>query len=42
MCILVKTIPRYATSPLYIGYGIRFRPTSLEEAEQEIRQLYFQ
>ena len=40
--IMVKILPRYATSPLYIGYGIRFRPTSLEEAEQEIRQLYFQ
>lgn len=40
--IMVKILPRYATSPLYIGYSIRFRPTSLEEAEQEIRQLYFQ
>ena len=40
--IMVKILPRYATSPLYIGYGIRFRPTSLEEAEKEIRQLYFQ
>jgi hypothetical protein len=39
--ILVKTVPRYATSPLYIGYGIRFRPTNLFEAGEEIKRLYF-
>ena len=39
--ILVKIVPRYATSPLYIGYGIRFRPTNLLEAGEEIKRLYF-
>ena len=39
--ILVKIVPRYATSPLYIGYGIRFRPTNLLEAGEEIKKLYF-
>lgn len=39
--ILVKITPRYATSPLYIGYGIRFRPTTLTEAVYEIQNLYF-
>ena len=39
--ILVKITPRYATSPLYIGYGIRFRPTNLTEAVSEIQGLYF-
>lgn len=39
--IMVKIMPRYATSPLYIGYGIRFRPTSLGEAAEEIKKLYF-
>jgi galactose-1-phosphate uridylyltransferase len=39
--LMVKITPRYATSPLYIGYGIRFRPTSLKEAADAIKKLYF-
>ena len=39
--LLVKVTPRYATSPLYIGYGLRFRPTELGEAVGEIQKLYF-
>ena len=39
--LMVKIMPRYATSPLYIGYGIRFRPTNLEEAATDMKNLYF-
>ncbi len=39
--IMVKLMPRYATSPLYIGYGLRFRPTNLLETAAKIKALYF-
>lgn len=36
----VKVLPRFATPPLFIGYGIRLRPTNLNAAVQEMRELY--
>lgn len=40
-CIRVKILPRFATSPLYIGYGIHLVPTNLEETAARVRALYF-
>lgn len=39
--IYVKLLPRFATPPLYIGYGIRVRPTNIEAMVAELRALYF-
>ncbi len=40
--VYAKILPRFATPPLYIGYGIHVRPTNIQEAVKEIRQRYFQ
>lgn len=37
----VKVMPRFATSPLYIGYNIRFRPSNLEDVAKRMQALYF-
>jgi len=39
--ICVKILPRFATSPLFIGYNIRFRPSNLEQIVDEIHKIYF-
>ena len=39
--IAVKLLPRFATPPIFVGYGIHFRPSSLDEAIHAIRQRYF-
>ena len=39
--VYAKILPRFATPPLYIGYGVHVRPTNIKEATQEIQRLYF-
>ena len=36
-----KIMPRFATSPLFIGYNIRFRPSNLEDLRNNVRKIYF-
>lgn len=40
--IAAKLIPRFVTSPLYIGYAIPQVPDDLEETVNRIRRFYFQ
>ena len=37
----VKVMPRFATSPLFIGYNIHFLPNNLERIVCQMKQLYF-
>lgn len=37
----VKIMPRFATSPLFIGYNIHFRPNNLEAIVKDVRKIYF-
>ena len=39
--IYVKLIPRFATSPYFVGYNIRFLPNNIERIANEIREIYF-
>lgn len=39
--IFVKIMPRFATSPMFIGYGIHLLPSNLEEIRDRIRTIYF-
>ncbi|WP_303105246.1 DUF4931 domain-containing protein [uncultured Mitsuokella sp.] len=39
--IAVKILPRFATPPIYVGYGIHFRPSSLTSVIDEMQKLYF-
>lgn len=39
--IHVKIMPRFATSPLFIGYNISLIPTNITSIAQEIKALYF-
>ena len=39
--IYVKLIPRFATSPYFVGYNIRFLPNNIERIANEIKQIYF-
>lgn len=39
--IYVKLVPRFATSPYFVGYNIRFLPNNIERIAQEIREIYF-
>ena len=39
--IYVKLVPRFATSPYFVGYNIRFLPNNIESIAQEIREIYF-
>lgn len=34
-------MPRFATSPLFIGYNIELVPNNLQEIAKHIKQLYF-
>ena len=36
-----KIMPRFPTSPLFIGYNIHFRPNNLEAIAADVKQLYF-
>ncbi|WP_338461746.1 DUF4931 domain-containing protein [Brevibacillus borstelensis] len=39
--IIVKVVPRFVASPLYVGYGIPQVGNNLEEVVQELRRHYF-
>lgn len=39
--VTVKIMPRFATSPLFIGYDLRFRPNNLNMIVKDIQQIYF-
>lgn len=39
--IAVKVMPRFPTSPLFIGYNLRLRPNNLNIIVDEIQKLYF-
>jgi hypothetical protein len=39
--ILVKVVPRFVTSPLFIGYSIPQVSNRAEEVVKEIQELYF-
>ena len=39
--IFAKVMPRYATSPYFVGYNIHFLPNNVERLAREIQQLYF-
>ena len=36
-----KIMPRFPTSPLFIGYNIHFRPNNLEAIAADVKQIYF-
>lgn len=38
--VFVKLMPRFATSPLFVGYNIRFLPNNLDVIADEMRGLY--
>lgn len=37
----VKILPRFATSPLFIGYNIHLRPNNLEDMAASVQKIYF-
>ena len=39
--IFAKVMPRYATSPYFVGYNIHFLPNNIERIAAEIREYYF-
>ncbi len=39
--IAVKIMPRFATSPLFIGYNLRLRPNNLAQVALRVKRLYF-
>ena len=39
--VYAKMIPRFATSPYFVGYNIRFRPNNIEKIASEIKKIYF-
>ena len=39
--IFAKVMPRYATSPYFVGYNIHFLPNNVERIAAEIREYYF-
>lgn len=39
--IFAKVMPRYATSPYFVGYNIHFLPNNVEHIAAEIREYYF-
>ena len=38
--IFAKVMPRYATSPYFVGYNIHFLPNNIERIAKEIQELY--
>lgn len=39
--IFAKVMPRYATSPYFVGYNVHFLPNNIERIAREIQELYF-
>ena len=39
--IYTKIIPRFATSPYFVGYNIHFRPNNVERIAEELKKIYF-
>lgn len=39
--IFAKVMPRYATSPYFVGYNIHFQPNNIGRIAKEIQELYF-
>ena len=39
--IFIKVMPRFATSPVFIGYNIRLLPSNLTEMRDQMRAIYF-
>lgn len=39
--IYCKIMPRFATPPLFVGYGLHVRPTNIKETTKELQRLYF-
>ena len=39
--VYAKMIPRFATSPYFVGYNIKFRPNNLERIAADIQRIYF-
>lgn len=39
--IFAKVMPRYVTSPYFVGYNIHFLPNNVERIAKEIREYYF-
>ena len=39
--IFAKIMPRFATSPYFVGYNIHFLPNNISRIAAEIRELYF-
>ncbi len=40
--IFIKIMPRFATSPVFIGYNIRLLPSNLTEMRDQMRAIYFE
>ena len=39
--VFVKVMPRFATSPMFVGYNIHLVPSNLEEIRERIQSIYF-
>lgn len=39
--IYAKIMPRFATSPYFVGYNIHFLPRNIYDIAQEVREIYF-
>ena len=39
--IFAKMMPRFATSPYFVGYNIHFLPNNIERIAKEIKEIYF-
>ncbi len=39
--VFIKIMPRFATPPLFVGYGIHMRPTNIYEMAAEIQRICF-
>ena len=39
--IFAKMMPRFATSPYFVGYNIHFLPRNIESIAEEVREIYF-
>ena len=39
--IFAKIMPRYATSPYFVGYNVHFLPNHVERVADEVREIYF-
>ncbi len=39
--IFAKIMPRFATSPYFVGYNIHFLPRNVPQIAKEVREIYF-